>query len=73
MRQLAERLGGAEAVAAIDAAAAAAAAALGVAGGPMALPAEGGGEGGGSGGIDWRRHDPESYGLAAASSYGWSR
>ncbi|GBF95535.1 hypothetical protein Rsub_08516 [Raphidocelis subcapitata] len=68
LAQLAARLGGPAAAAALLQASgtppqpAAAAAEAASAAAPEA-PAD----------IDWRRRDPESYGLAAAASYGWSR
>jgi hypothetical protein len=81
LRQLAERLGGAVAAAAL--AQAAEEHPLGNGGsrgdgsGAGERREDGGGGGaygaGGVGGVDWSVADPESYGLAAASSYGWSR
>ncbi|KAI8463009.1 MAG: hypothetical protein J3K34DRAFT_527327 [Monoraphidium minutum] len=68
LRQLGERLGGAAAAAAM-AQAAAEAPPPPASGGDCAAVAVA--EGGG--GADWRLRDPESYGLAAASSYGWYR
>jgi hypothetical protein len=70
LRELSARLGGAVAAAALAQAAGAPPAPLAGDGGAAAAAAA---MPGGAGSIDWRRRDPESYGLAAASSYGWSR
>lgn len=73
LQQLSERLGGAAAAAAMMQAAASSGAS-GSGPSPPAVPHwdEDEDEDVGSG-IDWRVKDPEGYGLAAASSYGWSR
>ena len=74
VRQLAERLGGAAAVAALEAAEGGGSGDQTVAAAASAAPAASyGSSATGGAAIDWRERDPESYGLAAAASYGWPR